>query len=143
MTGISKLTPRRMGGSLAMALLMLATVGCDVHVGWSGEYSGPLHGRTAPRFADACNDIDGTLAEVQGGAGNEADSSCTMPNGDAITCNWEGERCTTVCQSTEQECAKVRDLAYVPPVLKQTRALDSGTPVATRGVPANEASAGL
>ena len=38
-------------------------------------------------------------------------STCTMPNGDATICDWQGGRCTTDCHSSEQECTIVRDVA--------------------------------
>jgi hypothetical protein len=124
---ISMTPTRRLGGLLTLALLVLVMVGCDdVLVGWSAEYSGPLHGRTPATFKTACNDIAGTLAEVGGAPDNDAKSSCTMSNGDTITCDWDGQQCITICESSEQECAKVRDLAYIPPWQQPDR--DHGTP---------------
>ena len=102
---------RRTAGALALALLVLGTVGCNVHLR-TLEYGESAAGRTPASFAAACGEVGGALAKSATEYGPR--SSCTAANGDAITCEWRLGLCTTVCHSSERECATLRFLAYDP-----------------------------
>lgn len=106
-------TTRRRAASWPLALLVLAATGCTVRLGWSGEYVENILMRTPPTFATACQEVGGTLVDGKNQYGG-AQSTCTMPNGDANTCDWQLGICRTVCHSSEQECAIVRYLAFKP-----------------------------
>jgi hypothetical protein len=96
---------------VALALLVLGTVGCNFHLR-TLEYGESTGGRTPPAFAAACDEVDGTLAKSATEYGPR--STCTAANGDAISCDWRLGYCTTVCHSSERECATLRFLAYEP-----------------------------
>ncbi len=86
MNGVSIEPLQRAGGSLALVCMPLAMVSCTVKVGWSARYDDALGGRTPASFAAACASIDGALVAVENDRGG-ARSSCTVQNGDAITCD--------------------------------------------------------
>jgi hypothetical protein len=101
--------------------MVLVTLGCSATVGWSSRSDEMLSGRTPAGLAAACHEIGGMLSEELAGQAEIARSSCTVANGDAITCDWQAQRCITECTSSEQECATVRDLGYVPICLRPER----------------------
>ena len=110
---LTLITRPRMAGILALVCLVLTLAACDGSVGSKGTYSGSLNGRTPETFASACADISGTLRATSSDSG--VASTCTAANGDFVTCNWEEQRCSAECRSSEQECDKLRFMAIVWP----------------------------
>jgi hypothetical protein len=113
---------RQIVGSLVLLTILLAATGCT---GWVGtptigvdltfEYSQPVSGETPGTIASACGAAGGSVHEGTGGD----QTTCTIPNGDAKTCDWQKRRCHTVCHSTQVQCEVLRDLAWVAPWLRK------------------------
>jgi hypothetical protein len=117
---------RQMIGSLALIFVLLQTTGCTgyvegpggISVGYTMEYTRPISGQTPVTFAAACSTAGGAVNEGTNDTGG-AQTTCTMPNGDANTCDWLRQRCHAICHSEEDVCAVVRDLAWVAPWLRE------------------------
>jgi hypothetical protein len=114
----------------ARLLLGLATTAtltaCGVHVGWDITYTRTSNLREPVAFASEC--------QAHGGTGphnltsTPVSGSCTMPNGDAITCDWGAQTCTTTCQSSPEACEELTTVGVRPFELKRATPAVLGQP---------------
>ena len=110
-------------GRVLVALAATATLtACGAHVGWDLTYTNTSNLREPAAFAAEC--------DAHGGSGTSSPAppsrgSCTMPNGDAIACDWGARSCTTTCQSSPEACDKLTTVGVRPFELKHA------TPAAT------------
>jgi hypothetical protein len=100
-------------------LLVLVLIGCNVHVGYSMTFNGPLDGRTPASFEVAGAETGGLLLEAETNVENDAQSTCIMSNGDWLSCDWAAGRCFAECTSSEAECSRLRLMGYVPLMRQQ------------------------
>lgn len=118
---------RRVWG-IGLTIVLLLTIGCSVHVGYTGSRDESLFARTPAKFAAACETFSGSLQEVENDSGQTSRMSCAAPNGDTITCDWETERCITECESSMDECSALANLAYELPRRRLTETATPSSP---------------
>ncbi len=75
--------------------------GHRIGIGMTLEFSRPVSGETPTNFAAACGTPGGSVHEGTNDTGG-AQTTCTMPNGDANTCDWQLQRCHAICHSAEE-----------------------------------------
>jgi hypothetical protein len=117
-------------GLLTRSLLEVAATAsltaCGAHVGWDVTYTNSVNLREPAAFVAEC--------AAHGGSGPNTTSpapssgSCTMPNGDAITCDWGAQSCTTTCQSSPETCEQLRAVGIRPFELKRATPAVAGQP---------------
>ena len=111
-------------GFLGVALAATLTA-CGAHIGWDVTYTNAGNLREPAAFAVQCQSHGGHAVSEM--TPEPPSGSCTMPNGDAVTCDWGARKCTTTCQSSPELCDQLRAVGIQPFALQ--RATPAASPL--------------